>query len=654
MHAKEAADARCREWQRASDAADALTAATTAADEAAATHADLLVSLQRANADNEAANAEVATARVRVDEAIRALTLLERSARLVEHRARLVENEPCPLCGALEHPSANLGALDSVIDQQQQVVDELRAALRDAELLAKTASESAATLQGRLQQSSNDVAKRITARDDADDALRIATRALGDDGLGSAALAVGLSAAKLAQQTAAELVTHCDRALAAARAATEAVLQARNALDSVVASIRETETELAELATELATLLQQRAGRDARASSAAQQISRALADAGHVVDGEFANLAIRVDAWRTDAASASGNLAILESAIATWQRTLQNCTTRASAAAAVVATLTLQASAAVATTDASAAAWHAALAASGFAEPDALRLFALDDAWAAAQRAALDRLDAECAATTVLVTERERMLAEHRGRAPDATLGDLNAALQVAIAATATAGGNVELARGAVGDLKARLAADDQAAQHVADEKRALDQHRDEARPWLMLQDMIGSENGNRFRVFAQGLTLDRLLVSANRHLDEFAPRYRLERVRDNKNPLEVQVVDRDLGDDVRSVASLSGGEGFLVSLALALGLSSMSSRNVRIGTLLIDEGFGTLDPVSLETALAALDALQSRGRQVGIISHVPGLIERLSAYVEIRPLGGSRSEVVVHGARTS
>ena len=161
-----------------------------------------------------------------------------------------------------------------------------------------------------------------------------------------------------------------------------------------------------------------------------------------------------------------------------------------------------------------------------------------------------------------------------------------------------------------------------------------------------MLGAVIGSHDGKLFRSFAQSLTLDGLLAVANAHLDELAPRYQLERV--PRHDLELQVIDRDLGAEVRSVQSLSGGESFLVSLALALGLSSMSAHDVRVRTLLIDEGFGTLDPATLESALAMLDALQATGRQVGVISHVPALVDRVGAHVRVIQRGGGRSEVVV------
>ncbi|MCU0657368.1 MAG: hypothetical protein MUF64_19540 [Polyangiaceae bacterium] len=104
------------------------------------------------------------------------------------------------------------------------------------------------------------------------------------------------------------------------------------------------------------------------------------------------------------------------------------------------------------------------------------------------------------------------------------------------------------------------------------------------------------------------------------------------------------------MADEVRPTTSLSGGESFLISLALALALSSLGSRETRVETLFIDEGFGTLDMESLDIALSALDALQGTGRQVGLISHIPGLTERLGAHVRVQPQGAGRSAVEVVG----
>ncbi|MCS6901725.1 MAG: SbcC/MukB-like Walker B domain-containing protein, partial [Myxococcales bacterium] len=165
---------------------------------------------------------------------------------------------------------------------------------------------------------------------------------------------------------------------------------------------------------------------------------------------------------------------------------------------------------------------------------------------------------------------------------------------------------------------------------------------------WGAMAGLIGSADGKKFRVFAQSLTFDSLLELANEHLAELARRYRLMRV--PGTDLDLQIIDREMADEVRPTTSLSGGESFLISLALALALSSLGSRDTRVETLFIDEGFGTLDADSLEVALSALDALQETGRQVGLISHIPGLVERLGAHVRIRPQGAGRSSVEVVG----
>jgi exonuclease SbcC len=193
------------------------------------------------------------------------------------------------------------------------------------------------------------------------------------------------------------------------------------------------------------------------------------------------------------------------------------------------------------------------------------------------------------------------------------------------------------------------LARDDDHRAAVADlDKRVASQQAIEDR-WAKLSALIGSADGSVFRRFAQSLTLDAMLVQSNEHLRELAPRYQLARVPGEE--LELQVVDLDMGGDIRTINTLSGGESFLVSLALALGLSSLSSESTRIESLFIDEGFGFLDQRTLETALSTLDALQASGRQVGLISHVPGLAERVGVRVRVLPQNVGRSRVEVRGA---
>ena len=190
------------------------------------------------------------------------------------------------------------------------------------------------------------------------------------------------------------------------------------------------------------------------------------------------------------------------------------------------------------------------------------------------------------------------------------------------------------------------LKQDDEKKQRIANMQEELDAQQQKCSEWGALNDLIGSASGHKFRIFAQSLTLESLLAHANEHLNDFARRYQLQRV--PGTDLELQIMDRDMADEVRSVQSLSGGESFLVSLALALGLASLSSTKTQVESLFIDEGFGTLDQETLDIAIASLDTLQGLGRKVGIISHVPILVERIGVRVVVEKMGGGQSRVFI------
>lgn len=108
------------------------------------------------------------------------------------------------------------------------------------------------------------------------------------------------------------------------------------------------------------------------------------------------------------------------------------------------------------------------------------------------------------------------------------------------------------------------------------------------------------------------------------------------------------------LGVYARSTKNLSGGESFIVSLSLAFGLSSMASKNVRVDSLFLDEGFGALDEEALETALETLANLRQDGKLIGVISHVPALKERISTQIQVTPQAGGKSQVSGPGCRRS
>ena len=190
-----------------------------------------------------------------------------------------------------------------------------------------------------------------------------------------------------------------------------------------------------------------------------------------------------------------------------------------------------------------------------------------------------------------------------------------------------------------VGAQRALLASDMQRreSQHALYEEIALQTA--EADIWQRLDGLIGSAKGDKYRKFAQGLTLDHLLLLANSHLARLHGRYLLRRK--TTGELELDIVDGWQGEVARDTRTLSGGESFLVSLALALALSDLVSNKTSIDSLFLDEGFGTLDGDTLEIALNALDTLNASGKMIGVISHVERLKERIPAQIRVEKGGG-------------
>jgi exonuclease SbcC len=160
------------------------------------------------------------------------------------------------------------------------------------------------------------------------------------------------------------------------------------------------------------------------------------------------------------------------------------------------------------------------------------------------------------------------------------------------------------------------------------------------------LSSLIGSADGKKFSRFAQGLTLARLTSLANGHLQKLTDRYEI--LKSKEKDLELLIIDRYQADVVRPMATLSGGESFLVSLALALGLSDLASRKVQINSLFIDEGFGTLDSDTLDTAISALENLQSKGKTIGVISHVEALKDRIGTQIHVSKQQGGNSKIKI------
>ena len=169
-----------------------------------------------------------------------------------------------------------------------------------------------------------------------------------------------------------------------------------------------------------------------------------------------------------------------------------------------------------------------------------------------------------------------------------------------------------------------------------------LERERVRVRVWQQLRGLIGSHDGRKFRRYAQGLSLDVLIDHANRHLARLTDRYRMRRR--GGEELELEIEDLYQAGVTRPMASLSGGESFLASLALALGLAALAGRNVRIDSLFIDEGFGSLDADTLDTAISALETLRQDAKTVGIVSHVDLLKERITTQILVEKLAAGAS----------
>ncbi|UVM20434.1 AAA family ATPase [Pseudomonas wadenswilerensis] len=269
------------------------------------------------------------------------------------------------------------------------------------------------------------------------------------------------------------------------------------------------------------------------------------------------------------------------------------------------------------------------------------QLLAFDDNAMAQLRQGLQDAEKAIEQARTLLQERQQRLDQHQAQGnaelTSEALEQDFASLQLQLAASEQS--CAELRAAQAEDQRRQLA-----HQALADQIAGA---YSEWQRWARLNALIGSATGDTFRKIAQGYNLDLLVHHANAQLRQLARRYRLKR---GGSLLGLLVLDTEMGDELRSVHSLSGGETFLVSLALALGLASMASSTLRIESLFIDEGFGSLDPESLQLAMDALDGLQAQGRKVAVISHVQEMHERIPVQIQVRRQGNGLSTVEVSG----
>ncbi len=651
---------RLGEVDRLVAVASAASAARTAREEIERRLAELAEGRLVDATARTVAHATRATALAVRTEREHAVAELRKAAGYEHARAELVDGEPCPLCGAADHPWRDRGAFHDVIAAAKQRLDEI---VGELDTITATLAHLEARAEHRKHDQTTLVRSRSTADATAADAVARWSEqltALGElslvrDPLAPGADAYGLELLAAAKKKLDEAKATRSQTEAATKAAAEAQAEIQLGqanVDATAARVVDIERKVADLEAAIGRTAGERTGRVERHAELAAELDAAIARwtaaAAEPAPRSRGRTGVSRDhlrtwitelavAWRARADRVAQAEAVLAAALAAIEGEARAVETAVAEHGARRGDALRRREDAIAALAGAAAVLEDARAEAGFDLEELHRLLSAEAARVDDLVDRLAQLERAVVLALTVVTERRHRVEQHAAVQP-ASIED---AVNVSALAALLSGAEQHVARAA-----AVVAADDDARIRRGEALAKLGTAEAAADVDRILGEVIGSHDGKKFRSFAQSLTLDGLLSVANSHLDELAPRYQLERV--PNHDLELQVIDRDLGEEVRSVQSLSGGESFLVSLALALGLSSMSAHDVRVRTLLIDEGFGTLDPATLDSALAVLDALQARGRQVGVISHVPQLMERVGAHIRVEQRGGGRSVVIV------
>lgn len=277
----------------------------------------------------------------------------------------------------------------------------------------------------------------------------------------------------------------------------------------------------------------------------------------------------------------------------------------------------------------------------GLNREELLKLLSFTNEWIDTERVELNAIEEEVMKAKSIVNERSQLLEQHE----QTYIAKLP--LEEATELFSISKADLETKKQAKNEIGFRLEQDKTNKNKIGDLFSSISKQAAVAEQWAKLNEIIGSADGKKFRQIAQEYTLDVLVGYANVHLEMLTNRYKIERI---PASLGLQVVDQDMGDEVRTVYSLSGGESFLVSLALALGLASLSSSRMKVESLFIDEGFGSLDPNTLNIAMDALERLHNQGRKVGVISHVQEMTERIPTQVRVSKMASGKSKIEVVG----
>jgi exonuclease SbcC len=560
---------------------------------------------------------------------LRETALIARITELEDHRARLEDGKPCPLCGATEHPfaSGNIPDSDAVekkIAQLSELItraEELESAIKDAEKSERKAAERLTALEKQeitfvhekesAERRLEEACQWLTDAGSRMDALKLSlTDKLGPLGITEIPDDVSSLLRSLKERLASwqerskekadieKQVTDLDRALERS----DAVIRTQvNALDDVRRRLDDVRSEYDGVKSKREIL---------------------FSDRNPDVEEDLLHKAIDAAARReqqADAEYAAADRALVSArtTVSALQQRIGNRTPCLEDAEREFVSVVRTA---------------------GFADEaefEQARLSVQQKEKLTIQAQELD--ERQTSLRALLADRRRELAAEATRKISDSTLDELEPAHKRLEEESKRLHDEI------VG-LRHRLDDNSAAIKRFTDKRAAFDAQKRECERWSKLHALIGSADGKKYRAFAQGLTFELMVSHANRQLEKLTDRYLL--IHDEQQPLELSVIDAYQAGEIRSAKNLSGGESFIVSLSLALGLSKMASRKVRVDSLFLDEGFGTLDDEALETALETLGGLQQDGKLIGVVSHVSALKERIGTQIRVHAGTGGKSTI--------
>ena len=562
------------------------------------------------------------------------------------HRKTLQEDEACPLCGATHHPYACDETLEPVVSELDNLIKEKEAALKMQEASKNRLENEKSANGGRIEACKETIEaleKSISELEDKWSKLKdqYADLVQDEEVLKTAVLAAEERSAKAKQSL--EDYNNLLKTVNKARTEMEA---ARTALEKYKEGSDEESRKAEAEATNANTLYQAECAKTDTLSKQLTERKKEQASVEAVLAQARADVASKEAAVKSEVGdkdplkfeqeldlavqNASEELEKKTKEISAVREGIKEVEGKIQAATDNLETAKSRSAAVTLELDAWLLAYNSQEGVGNLNVDDIAGFHSATDNWEDI-RNEQRQLDAEYTRSLTTLENEKRVHKEHQQNKPNQAEEELTAR-QAELAAKT----NTELV-----EAKARMQRHDKAKAEMGKLYNDIEQAKQTKLDWEQINDAIGGD-GKTLRKIAQCYTLRFLIEHANVEIRKFNSRYELMQV---KNSLGIRIIDHDRADDIRDTTSLSGGETFIVSLGLALGLSALSSRNISFENLFIDEGFGTLDPETLATVIDSLAMLQSsQGKKVGVISHTDTMSERITTQIRIIKNGNSGS----------